>query len=114
MKNKEVIQQFLNGKNAKTENLFCEPKLNKFVLYSYGYHFPIGIKLSCGKILISCSGYSQTTAKHKGDLARGLGYSRFSDLERSGKETLLTTKQLQQVIDDENINNYSDFIASKI
>ena len=67
MKNSQVADAFRNGnEQAKTEHLFIEGN----VIYSYGYHFPIAIKLNNRTLLFNADGYSQTTAKHKGYVKR--------------------------------------------
>ena len=49
MKNKEVVEDFVDSdKQSRTEHLFIEDN----VLYSYGHHFPLGIKLKCSKLTI--------------------------------------------------------------
>ncbi|GAG41002.1 unnamed protein product, partial [marine sediment metagenome] len=57
-------------KISKTENLFSEKGDNgQLILYSYGYHFPLCIKLG-EKFLINSDGYSQTTTRHKSLMLR--------------------------------------------
>jgi hypothetical protein len=114
MKNQEIINAFVSGEEMKTKNLFSEKDGERLILYSYGYHFPIAIRFKCGKLLINSNGYSKTTAKHKGDFSRAIGYNSFKELFASGKETLLDTKTLQRIMDDKNINSYSDFIALQL
>ena len=62
MKNKIIAEQFANGETEKTKgsNLFIDGK----VIYSYGYHFPIAIKLEDG-FIFNKDGYSKSTARHK-------------------------------------------------
>jgi hypothetical protein len=115
MNNKQVIQHFIYGNEAKTENLFSEENNGKLVLFSYGYHFPLCIKLKDKTLLFNCEGYSQTTKRHKGDLCRELGFLSFRDMVEKNKNLiLLDTEELKQVIRNDKINSYADFIAHKI
>ena len=113
VKNQDVINSFVNGnnENLKTPNIFIEDS----VLYSYGYHFPMSLKLSNGFVLNS-SGYSMTTAKHKGFLARALSNENtFKDLEKNKDNypniIFMNTEQLKTLIrqtKELNINTIED------
>jgi hypothetical protein len=70
MKNREVAEEFVNGSSkAEGSNMFIEG--NK--LFSYGYHFPIAVRLISGegfKYIWNKSSYSRTTSTHKGYVRR--------------------------------------------
>jgi hypothetical protein len=69
MKNKEVADDFVNGiDGTKTANMFIEGR----VIYSYGYHFPIALRLNGNVALFNLDGYSNTTSRHKSLVARAL------------------------------------------
>lgn len=88
MKNQEVVSQFVNWNEAKTKHLFSEGN----VLYSYGYHFPLCIRLF-GGFIVNSDSYSHTTATHKGLIKR----------ELDGNFIEMNTEQLNQIIQN-NIN----------
>ena len=116
MKNNEITQDFINGNISKTQNLFIEKdKSEVLVLYSYGYHFPLSIKLLDGVFLINKDGYSNTTSQHKGSLCRDLGFNSFKDLEKSHNEhiVLMDTDELKRVLDC-GFKTYKEFIEDKI
>jgi len=115
MKNSEVAEHFLKGGyEAKTKNLFIEQYNNKLIIYSYGYHFPICVKLSDGTYIFNSDGYSRTTAKHKGDVARVLGYANFKAVQDDTNALIVRTGELKDIIENNQINSYNDFIANKI
>lgn len=68
MKNEEVIKGFIDGRTLKTKNIFAEGN----VLYDYGYHFPLLVRLKDG-FIFNESKYSQTTSKHQNYCLRNLG-----------------------------------------
>jgi hypothetical protein len=72
MKNRNVAEQFVRGnEKLKTQHLFIEGN----VLYSYGYHFPMAIRLVLGnefKFILNNDKYSRTTSRHKTELLREL------------------------------------------
>jgi len=92
MNNKQVAETFVNERvwgKAKVEgsNLFIEGR----TIYSYGYHFPIAIRLEDNTFLLNEDGYSQTTAKHKGIVRR--------EIEKQGfKLYILPTQNLKDII----------------
>ena len=101
MKNKQVCKDFVRGEISKTKHLFTENKEGVLILYSYGYHFPLSIKLLDNTILINGRGYSQTTSQHKGDLCRCLGFENFKGLEENKTNDILifNTEQLKEILD---------------
>ena len=65
MKNKEVISNFLQKKNAKTLNLYTTIEFDKFVLVNY--ETPIAY-IQGNDLWINQCKYSQTTSKIQGQL----------------------------------------------
>lgn len=115
MKNKEVCADFVSGCESETKNLFSENTNDKRVLYSYGYHFPLCVILKDGTKLFNSGGYSVTTSQHKGDIARAFGFVNFKDLvENFNNIKLMTTDELNAVIQNAKINNEADIIEVKI
>ena len=105
--NFDVVNEFINGNDEKVKagHLFFEGK----ILYSYGGHFPLCIKLSNGYI-VNSNGYSNTTAKHKGILIRAItNEGNFTEFNKVKKDypniILMTTNQLKKLIDDDKWNN---------
>ena len=110
MKNTEVISGFLSNSRGtgnffggvvfKTENLFFDDS----ILYSYGYHYPLCIKLADNKYIINKSGYSMTTSKHTGHLLREIGITaNLKEVEKNRGNypniILMTTEQIKSFID---------------
>jgi len=102
MKNENVINSFVNGeKVAKTGHLFIEEN----VLYSYGHHYPLSIRLN-GAFLVNKDDYSKTTARHAGYLIRNISpASCLSDLKKRLQKgesfsniLLLNTQDMNRVI----------------
>lgn len=96
MKNSEVAQLFAEGKseNAEGSNMFIADKGR--VLYSYGYHFPIAVRLEDfenSKIifLVNEDKYSVSTSKHQGYFNRAINFS--------CKLIEMNTQQLKHFID---------------
>ena len=91
MKNSDVCKNFVNGVISKTKHLFIEKSRNGvIVLYSYGYHFPLGIKLIDNNFLVNQNRYSNTTSRHKSNLLNCLN-----------KDNILfcNTEKLKEIID---------------
>jgi len=91
--NRDVAEAFAKGATSgRREHLFIEGD----VIYSYGYHFPIAVKVkdsATGNIvmLLNKNRYSVTTAKHKSQV-RGALASR-------GWETVeMTTGELKELL----------------
>jgi len=80
MKNNEVVEAFLSGNDAKTKNVFSKSLNGVNVLYFYGNHFPMALTFKDGFRVINYSNWSETTSRHKGLLARDLGFDNFKDL----------------------------------
>lgn len=71
--NKEVIEDFVKGEHkGKSGSIFIEDN----VIYSYGTHFPMAIRLWDGysfKFIINSDSYSRTTSRHQSMLIRAIG-----------------------------------------
>jgi len=71
--NEEVISDFADGIQGINKNVFSEKDgFGRLVLFSYGYHFPIALKLDDGFFIFNKSKYSRTTSRHQ-SLFIGLG-----------------------------------------
>lgn len=65
----EVVDWFSRGeKSGHSDNIFIEGD----VIYDYGYHFPMAIRMPGKKAYFNTDGYSVTTAKHKSSLQSAL------------------------------------------
>jgi len=115
MKNTQVTDDFIYGVESKTPHLFSKKNKEVLVLYSYGYHFPLSIKLNDGVFLINSDGYSNTTSQHKRHLCRSLGFNNFKDLEQNHDNNiiLMTTEELNYVLGC-GFKTYKEFIEDKI
>ena len=114
--NLKVINDFMQGISNKTQHLFSERGFNNtLILYSYGYHFPLCIKLNCNVFLINKNGYSKTTAKHKSLLCKGLGYNNFKELEKNHRSNikLYSTDELKNIIRLD-ISTFNEIVEAKI
>ncbi len=97
--NFDVVREFNIGSDEriKASNLFFEGN----ILYSYGYHFPLCIKLLDGYI-VNSNGYSMTTSTHKGILIREItNEGNFKEFEKNKKDypniILMTTSQIKSL-----------------
>ena len=115
MKNKEVVEYFIRSNyKAKTKNLFIENN----VLYSYGHHFPLCVKLFNG-FIINENGYSKTTACHKGLLSYELTGLNFKNLEKQQNNfnniLLMNTEKINQILknDIKTIEEVKNFFILK-
>jgi len=118
VKNEDVVKSFVNGlEDTKTPNLFIEKNINNgvLILYSYGHHFPLGIKLLDNTFLININGYSNTTARHKSILCYELKNCNFKQLALNKHDNILLfdTQQLKKII-DLGFKNKCEIIQNKI
>lgn len=99
-KNIDVVEEFVNfglDEKIKAKHLFFEQD----VLYSYGSHFPLCIRLKdCW--IINTDGYSMTTNTHKGHLIRSLtDCYNLKELQKRIKEfleiKLKDTKEIKEI-----------------
>ena len=68
-KNEDVVSDFVNSdKQSENKNVFIKNN----AIYSYGYHFPMGLKLN-GCFIINESKYSQSTTRQQNELLRQVG-----------------------------------------
>lgn len=94
MNNQELAHRFANGATeGKGSNMFVDGN----AIYSYGRHFVIartlwvGKKASARKVyLFNTAGYSQTTAKHKGQVSRALHTHERFDVPAMGTDSGLS------------------------
>jgi len=102
--NEKIINMFIDGleKNKHiSENVFIEKLKNGIcVLYSYGYHFPLCIKLLDNTYLINSDGYSNTTARHKSLLCYALNNTNFKELQKQQNNNIMffDTNQLKNIL----------------
>ena len=102
LKNQDVADAFNYGNSSiASKTLFIEGN----VVYSYGHHFPIAIKLEDGKFLFNSDGYSHTTAVHKGRVMSAIGSQNIIAFG--------TTKQLIRFIESE-CKSLQEFTAIKL
>ena len=103
MKNKQVCEDFAQGNaDSKTKHLFIEGN----ILYSYGYHYPLCVRLADGYI-INSSGYSNTTARHTGEIVRATtNTANLKELQKAKKQDdykhiiFMETQQIGQLLQD--------------
>jgi hypothetical protein len=106
MKNTEIITIFLSNsnyrnKNQKTKSLFFDDS----ILYSYGYHYPLCVKLADNKYIINNSGYSMTTSTHTNHLIRAIAgrTANLKEVEKTKQNypniILMNTEQIKRFID---------------
>lgn len=106
MKNKDVAEDFANGlSESKTENMFLE----KNVVYSYGYHFPIAIRLqgsSWGEFefIYNQDGYSSSTSRHKSLVMRAIN-------QKVGSVIKVGNTQFLKDVISKNITTTKEFVA---
>lgn len=63
----QVAQAFAEGETKlKGSRMFIDGN----AVYSYGYHFPIALRLNGGIYLFNKDGYSQSTSRHKNKVIR--------------------------------------------
>ena len=100
MKNEAVAEAFVEGKEAKTKHMFIDGRN----LYSYGYHFPIAVRLEGNIFILNEDGYSVTTARHKSLLKRAVG---------TNQSYFLGTNVLKQII-SEGFTTLKEIMVAKI
>lgn len=116
MKNRIVVEAFINGVEAVTTNLWSikqdtqkAKKKNIFVLFSYGTHFPIAIKLRDG-YLINKEKYSKTTSRHQ-----SLLYSFLNEKEDKIISTNLEgIKRIWHKVNEEGLSTIDEVIIDKL
>jgi len=101
MNNKKVGLLFAKGEeNGKTPNLFIDGN----VVYSYGYHFPIALRLKDNgefRYILNSDGYSNTTARHKNIIKNAVGENNilfFVDTNKLKNIISLNVKEYKELI----------------
>lgn len=104
-RNNVVAQQFAEGATeGGAKHFFIEGN----VIYSYGHHFPVAIRLECGHIVFNKDGYSMTTSRHK-NLVRHA-----CDIDGVySKVIFMDTAQMQQII-SLNLKTADEILTHKI
>ena len=104
MKNKDIINAFIEGQEEKVKNLFCKrDSFGRMVLFSYGEHFPLALKLDdC--FVVNGNKYSQTTSCHQGILNRAI---------KGQKIIMVDTQKLKEIIGTDG-KNESELIEVNI
>jgi hypothetical protein len=79
----QIAEAFANGATkGKANSMFIDGD----VIFSYGYHFPIAVRLNSNTAVFTSRNYSRTTSMHKGFVRRALetaGYTlTLKELER--------------------------------
>lgn len=93
MKNEEIAELFVNGKDkGRANNMFIEGD----TIYSYGYHFPIAVRIGVNKYLFNNNGYSMTTRTHKNHVERALNRACVDVIKISGCDLKQIDKQIKE------------------
>lgn len=104
-KNIDVAECFANGNDdKKTNNLFIEDN----VLYSYGYHYPLAIRLTDDngfKFIVNKDRYSQTTSCHRGLILRAINVNNLTMAK--------STAEMKQII-DKKIISFKELIINSL
>jgi hypothetical protein len=110
MKNKQICENFVKGiRTQKTKHLFIEPSTfnpnnqSVLIIYSYGYHYPLGIKLIDNTFIVNNSRYSNTTARHKSLLVNAIGNNKdilFFDTQKLNDILFKGLLTKSQIIED--------------
>jgi hypothetical protein len=82
--NKQVAESFAEGKSDSSGAMFSEGD----VIYSYGKHFPIAVKLEDGTYLFNKDKYSPTSSKHQSLVRNAL---------RNAKIKEVSTEEIKKV-----------------
>ena len=85
--NKDMSRAINNLDEFQGSNVFAEYKYGKYIIFSYGYHFPMYVNMN-GKWIGNSDKYSMTTLKHKTQANPG------------NVDKYLNTRQIQELIDD--------------
>ena len=106
IQNKQICFNFVQGINLKqaNKNMFTENRQGVIVIYSYGYHFPMGVKLLDGTFLINKSKYSVSTSRQQSLLKNEIGYNDFLEF---------TTTELKEIL-NKGIKNKLELTEQKL
>lgn len=101
----ELANAFASGEDkAQGSRMFIDGN----VIYSYGYHFPICIRLDDGSFVFNKDGYSMSTSRHKNFVKRAC------DIEGAfTKVIFMTTEQMKEII-NLNLKTADEIIIHKI
>jgi uncharacterized protein YfeS len=114
MNNKEVAKGFVKNHLKENDTLngsnmiaISQNKIN--VIYSYGTHFPIAMKLKDGYYLFNGSKYSPTTSRHKSIVLKEIK----EDVSDEKMIIFMPTNKFKEVINEE-IDSYKELIMRRI
>jgi hypothetical protein len=111
MKNSQIAERFAEGATrGKGSNMFIDGN----TIYSYGYHFPIAIRVE-GGYLWNRNSYSNSTAKHKNHVAHAIGYKTLISLNTECMRELSgynPSPKIAQVCKDRYIDQLKNEIAT--
>ena len=118
MTNKQTMQAFINqvkekGNNS-TKSIFFEGNIvysygyHYPLGYSYGYHYPLGILIN-NTLVVNGESYSNSTSKHRNDLLSSFGYGDYIDapteaMQELRKENIKEFKELAIAYHNDLIN----------
>ena len=98
-----IVNAFVNGETKlKGSRMFIDGN----VIYSYGYHFPIALRLEKGVFLFNKDGYSVSTSRHKNKVKRAIEGVLTRIIE-------VSTDRIKKAI-DLRINNSHELITKEI
>ena len=104
MKNKEVIDNFIDGGESKVKNVYSKyDGLGRLALYSYGVHFPIALRLNdC--YLVNKDKYSSSTSAHQNYFKNSC----------NGKMIFIDTDKLIFIINYKDFKTEAEFIEAEL
>ena len=81
----EVMSAYVKGEKGPHSNYQRNIFFKDNIIYSYGTHFPLAMKLKCGTYLINGDHYSVTTSKHQSKIRHIIigGWGRQKDLNEN-------------------------------
>ena len=101
MNNTQTSEAFVKGDtNGKSSHHFIEGR----TIYSYGYHFPLAIRLDNNIFILNEDRYSNSTARHKSLIKRAVG---------TNQSYFLGTNVLKQII-SEGFTTLKEIMVAKI
>jgi len=93
----DVVKNWKIGKDSEGSSMFSEGR----VIYSYGRHFPIAIKLDDGHYLFNKDKYSKTTSQHQTLVRRAIPENNVTELD---------TEDMREV-DRKNISSMKELVT---
>lgn len=88
---KTLITSFVNG---STQGRASSVYIENNVIYSYGSHFPMGIRLNDGTFVVNISRFSQTTSKQQNLLIDAL-QSHYKSTRYAETQTMIALVRAQ-------------------